>query len=157
METSIQTSGDEDIATTQAQSYLPVRGETVGIIQIPSINTELPILEGTEADELVKGVGHYIGSAFPSENDQIVLSGHRDTVFRNLGKVKVGDIFIIKMPYGEFTYKMVDYKIVEADDRTVIKSTAPEETLILTTCYPFGYIGDAPQRYIVYAKPVIND
>lgn len=111
-------------------------------------------MEGTDPDDLEKGVGHYKGSAYPLQNDQIVLSGHRDTVFRSLGEVKIGDTFVIELPYGEYTYEMVDSKIVDADDTTIIKSTAPREELVITTCYPFSYVGNAPDRYIIYAKPV---
>ncbi|MRH41957.1 class D sortase [Aquibacillus halophilus] len=144
----------KDTADLTAKSYAPNQGETIGILTIPSINAELPIVEGTDPDELEKGVGHYNGSAFPLQNDQIVLSGHRDTVFRGLGDVKIGDKLIVTLPYGEFTYEMVDSQIVDAEDRTIIKSTAPNEELILTTCYPFSFIGDAPERYIITAIPI---
>lgn len=136
------------------EEFFPDVGEAVGILKIPTLDAELPIVEGTDPDELEKGVGHYRGTAYPSQNDQIVLSGHRDTVFRKLGEVAIGDTFIITLPYGEFEYEMVDSKIVDADDTTIIKSTAPEEELIISTCYPFSYVGNAPDRYIIYAKPI---
>lgn len=136
-----------------AITFDPEIGETVGILEIPSIDGELPIVEGTDPDELDKGVGHYRGTAYPMQNDQIVMSGHRDTVFRRLGEVELGDIITVKLPYGERTYEMVDSKIVDADDRTIIKPMDDEE-LVITTCYPFSYIGDAPDRYILYAKPI---
>lgn len=134
--------------------FSPNQGETVGILEIPKIDGKLPIVEGTDEDELEKGVGHYKGTAYPSQNDQIVLSGHRDTVFRRMGELEIGDIFIIHLPYGSFKYEIRKTKIVNADDRTVIKSTAPNEELIVTTCYPFSYIGNAPERYILTAYPV---
>ncbi|MDL4839204.1 class D sortase [Aquibacillus rhizosphaerae] len=145
---------DEANTKTDPSEFFPDMGETVGILEMPSIDAELPIVEGTDADDLEKGVGHYKGTAYPRQQDQIVLSGHRDTVFRKLGDIEIGDIFILKLPYGEFTYEMVDSKIVDADDRTIIKSTAPEEELVITTCYPFSYVGNAPERYIIYAKPI---
>ncbi|QTN00413.1 class D sortase [Sediminibacillus dalangtanensis] len=140
--------------TDDGANYLPDQGETAGILSIPKIDAELPIVEGTDPDDLEKGVGHYKGTAYPTENDQIVLSGHRDTVFRRMGEVEIGDIFIVKLPYGEFRYQMESARVVDADDRTVIKPTAPEEVLTLTTCYPFSYLGNAPQRYIITAVPV---
>ncbi|MCT2537237.1 class D sortase [Aquibacillus koreensis] len=136
------------------EDFFPDTGDTVGILEIPSIDAELPIVEGTDPDDLEKGVGHYKGSAYPRQQDQIVLSGHRDTVFRSLGDLKVGDTFVMRLPYGDFTYEMVSSKIVDADDRTIIKSTAPDEELVITTCYPFSYVGNAPDRYIIYAKPI---
>lgn len=134
--------------------FNPSHGETVGVLEIPKLNTQLPIIEGTSDDDLEKGVGHYKGTAYPTENDQIVLSGHRDTVFRRMGELEIGDVFIVKLPYGSFEYKIESTKIVDADDRTIIKSTAPNEELVVTTCYPFTFVGTAPDRYILTAKPV---
>lgn len=139
---------------TVEKVFDPKHGEVVGILSIPKINGELPIIEGTDEDDLEKGVGHYKGTAYPLQNDQIVLSGHRDTVFRRMGELEIGDIFTVKLPYGNFTYIITETKIVEADDRTVIKSTAPNEILTVTTCYPFSFVGNAPQRYIITALPV---
>lgn len=130
------------------------KGETIGILKIPKLKKELPIIEGTDKEELEKGVGHYTGTAYPLQNDQIVLSGHRDTVFRNFGELETGDTFIVELEYGKFKYEIYEMDIVPADDTTVIRSTAPDEILTVTTCYPFYYIGNAPERAIFYAKPV---
>lgn len=130
------------------------QGETIGILKIPKLKKELPIIEGTDEEELEKGVGHYTGTAYPLQNDQIVLSGHRDTVFRNFGELETGDTFIVELEYGKFKYEIYEMDIVPADDTTVIRSTAPDEILTVTTCYPFHYIGNAPERAIFYAKPV---
>ncbi|CAM3951096.1 class D sortase [Mesobacillus zeae] len=127
------------------------QGDVVGILEIPRLKAELPIIEGTDEDDLAKGVGHYKDTALPEGKDQILLSGHRDTVFRRLGELKKGDILRIRMPYGDFDYSISDSEIVEADDRSIIKPTAPDEILTLSTCYPFSFVGDAPQRYILTA------
>ncbi|MBG9444796.1 class D sortase [Cytobacillus firmus] len=132
------------------------QGEAIGILKIPRLKAELPIIEGTDEDELEKGVGHYSTTVFPGQHDQILLSGHRDTVFRSLGELEIGDIFLVSMPYGEFTYEITDSKIVDADDTTVIRSTAPNEILTVSTCYPFSYVGNAPSRYILNAKRIQN-
>ncbi|QGH34036.1 class D sortase [Gracilibacillus salitolerans] len=150
-----QSSNETSEAIKQTpEDFFPDMGKAVGILEIPTLDAELPIVEGTDPDDLEKGVGHYRGSAYPMQNDQIVLSGHRDTVFRKLGEVEIGDTFTLQLPYGDFEYEMVDSKIVDADDTTIIKSTAPEEELVITTCYPFSYVGNAPERYIIYAKPI---
>ncbi|MCC3356934.1 class D sortase [Bacillus sp. REN16] len=130
------------------------KGETMGVLEVPKLGEKMPIIEGTDEKELAKGVGHYLGTALPTQNDQIVLSGHRDTLFRRFDELEIGDTFVVKLEYGDFTYEIVDTKIVDADDRTIIKSTAPNEELIVTTCYPFGYIGNAPHRFIFYAEMV---
>jgi sortase A len=131
--------------------FNPQEGEIIGMLSIPSLKADLPIIEGTNPDELEKGIGHYSSSSFPDQKNQILLSGHRDTVFRGLGKVKKDEEIIFKLPYGEYRYKIFDFKIVDANDQSVIKSTYPKEILVLTTCYPFSYVGNAPERYVIYA------
>ncbi|MCS0654775.1 class D sortase [Cytobacillus firmus] len=128
--------------------------ETIGLLTVPKLKKDIPIIEGTDEEQLAAGVGHYPGTAFPTQKDQIVLSGHRDTVFRQFDQLELGDIFTVKLSYGEFSYEIYDTKIVDADDRTIIRSTAPDEILTVTTCYPFSYLGDAPERFIFYAKPI---
>ncbi|GLB59938.1 class D sortase [Cytobacillus sp. NCCP-133] len=132
------------------------KGEAIGILKIPRLEAELPIIEGTDEDELEKGVGHYSTTVFPGQPNQILLSGHRDTVFRSLGELEIDDLFQVSMPYGEYTYEITDSEIVDADDTTVIRSTAPHEILTVSTCYPFSYVGDAPYRYILNAKRIQN-
>lgn len=128
----------------------PKIGEQIGELSIPKLSKSLPIFHGANEDELAKGVGHFTGSVLPGEKDNSVLSGHRDTVFRQLGRIGKGDLLIVRTSAGEFTYKVMRTRIVDADDRTVIVPK-PRATLTVTTCYPFSYIGDAPQRYILIA------
>ncbi|XVK84859.1 class D sortase [Bacillus stercoris] len=138
----------------EKDTFKPKVGEAVGVLEIPKINAELPIVEGTDADDLEKGVGHYKESYYPNENGQIVLSGHRDTVFRRTGELKKGDQLKVKLPYGRFRYKIENMKIVDKNDTSIITLQHSEEELILTTCYPFSYIGNAPKRYIIYGKRI---
>jgi sortase A len=142
----------ENKPKVKKEEFLPETGKASGLLVIPKINAELAIVEGTDPDNLEKGVGHYKGSFYPEENGQIVLSGHRDTVFRKAGELELGDVLTMKMPYGEYTYEIVGTKIVSAEDTSIITLQNSEEELILTTCYPFSYVGDAPDRYIMYAK-----
>ncbi|MGE6259411.1 class D sortase [Heyndrickxia sporothermodurans] len=128
----------------------PQKGEILGQLLIPKIRAELPIFEGADEDELVKGVGHFSKSVLPGEKDNSVLSGHRDTVFRKLGQMKKNDLLIVKTEAGQFKYKINKIRIVDADDRTVIVPK-PRATLTVTTCYPFNFIGDAPKRFILVA------
>jgi sortase A len=129
-------------------------GDIVGILKFPSLKEELPIIEGTDEDDLEKGVGHFKGSSFPNEKGQIVLSGHRDTVFRRLGELNLGDILTIVTPYGTFSYIITNTQIVKATDRSIITLQKEEEILTLTTCYPFSFVGSAPDRYIITANPL---
>lgn len=136
--------------TNSIYQRAPRKGEVIGQLIIPKINANLPIYEGADEDELVKGVGHYSHSVLPGEKDNAVLSGHRDTVFRKLGQMKKSDLLIVKTSAGQFKYKINKIRIVDADDRTVIVPK-PRATLTVTTCYPFNFIGDAPERFILVA------
>lgn len=126
-------------------------GDFLGTIEIPSIKRVVNIFEGTGALALSKGAGHYTQSVMPGVADNSVLSGHRDTVFFNLGKVKVGAKILITVESGSYVYQVKRIRIVSRNDRTVIVPT-DNATLTLSTCYPFRFIGNAPKRYIVSAE-----
>ena len=134
----------------------PIEGDNIGTITMPTLKQKLPIIQGTGDKELKKGVGHYVQSVLPGESDNCVLSGHRDTVFSEIGKLKIGDPLIVQTVAGIFTYEVSGTRIVKEDDRTVIVPTL-SAVLTLTTCYPFNFIGDAPDRYIVSANLVKNN
>ena len=127
--------------------------DVIGILSIPALEETYPIIEGTDEEMLMKGVGHYATTALPGGNEQILLSGHKGTVFQRLGELQPGDRFIVDMGYGSYEYEMRETEIVAADDTTVITPRG-EEVLTLSTCYPFSYIGSASERYIIYAYPV---
>lgn len=131
----------------------PAEGDNIGSLTIPVLKRKLPIIQGTGVQELKEGVGHFTQSVFPGEGDNCVFSGHRDTVFRQLGNLKIGDQLIVQTSAGKFIYEVNGTRIVHADDKTVI---VPIDHAVLTmiTCYPFNAIGAAPDRYIVSASLV---
>jgi len=131
----------------------PVEGEKIGSLTIPALKKEFPIYQGTTAKVLKNGVGHFTQSVLPGEMDNCVLSGHRDTIFRKVGQLKIGDLLIVKTSAGSFAYAVTGTRIVHADDKTVIVPT-DHAVLTVTTCYPFYYVGDAPDRYIIRADMV---
>jgi sortase A len=131
-------------------SPYPKVGDVIGTISLPSLKEKLPIIEGTDDAELKRGVGHYVRSVLPGVVDNSVLAGHRDSVFSQLGKLALGDSLVVRTAAGQFTYMVSKFRIVMADDRTVIVPTT-SAVLTLSTCYPFRYIGNAPKRYIVTA------
>lgn len=128
-----------------------VEGSQIGTLYIPSINKRVNIFQGTSEKTLKNGVGHYIRSVMPGAQDNSVLSGHRDTVFSDLGKVKIGAFIMVDTQNGSYIYKVNRIRIVGKNDRTVIVPT-PTAVLTLSTCYPFSYIGPAPKRYVVQAR-----
>lgn len=134
----------------------PVEGDNIGSLTIPALKRKLNILQGTAEKELKKGVGHFTQSVLPGEKDNCVISGHRETAFRQLNKLKIGDSLIVQTSAGTFTYEVSSTRIVNKDDKTVIVPTE-YAVLTMTTCYPFNFIGDAPDRYIVSATLVKSE
>jgi sortase A len=132
---------------------LPAPGERFALLTIPALKRTLPVVEGTSASDLEKGVGHFSGSAMPGGGNNCVLSGHRDTVFTGLGAVGIGDDLVVWTSAGKFTYRVRRTRIVHKDDRTVIVPT-DHAVLTVTTCYPFHYVGAAPDRFILIADLV---
>jgi sortase A len=148
--TSIEIAKLDSPAIVQA-AYAPIKlGQVIGIISIPKLSETYPIVQGTDDADLKRGVGHFVNSVMPGVKDNSVLAGHRDSVFSRLGKLKIGDLVVVKTSSGTFDYSVTRTRIVMANDRTVIVPT-PTATLTLSTCYPFYYIGSAPKRYIVSA------
>jgi sortase A len=96
-------------------------------------------------------VAHYSKSVLPGQNDNTVLSGHRNSVFNQLGQIRKGDLIFVKTSAGIFTYKMQSSRVVLKTDRTVIVHT-DHPVLTLTTCYPFNNIGATTEAYIVVAN-----
>lgn len=129
----------------------PKEGEQIGTLTIPKLERTVPIFEGGSEDVLKKGVGHISSTPIPGEESNSVVAGHRDTFFRHLDRLDVGDKLIVGRSTISFIYKIRRIRIVEKDDKTVIVPK-PRTTLTLTTCYPFSYIGPAPQRYIIEAE-----
>ena len=140
----------QESATAGQKSVAIYSGTYLGVVVIPSLKIRVNFYEGTEFRALAKGAGHYVANVLPGESDNSVIAGHRDTVFSSLGKIHVGAPITITTRSGEFTYRVIKTRIVAKDDRTVI---VPSEsaTVTLSTCYPFNFIGSAPQRFIVSA------
>jgi len=126
----------------------PKQNENFGTMIIPRLDRTLPIIQGTEEKQLKNGIGHVMSSVLPGENDNSVIAGHRETSFRNLDELIIGDTISIETEVGEFTYKVNQIRVVESNDETVIISNK-YASLTLITCYPFDWVGSAPQRYIV--------
>jgi sortase A len=131
------------------------KGDKVAMLMIPSLGKKYSVYWGTDEDSLKKGVGMFVSdtTTAPSGNGHTVLSGHRDTVFTELGELKKGNTLVVKYDDEYYTYEIKKTWIVDKDDRSVIVKK-DESTLTLTTCYPFQYMGDAPERYIIQAKRI---
>lgn len=129
-------------------SVRPKYGSKIGTLTLPSLHESWTIHEGTNAEQLTRGVGHFRGSVLPGMVDNSVLSGHRTTVFNHLGRLRVGQLIYVKTSAGTFTYKIRKFRIVKKSDRTVIVRTKTA-VLTLTTCYPFNHVGTTTRAFIV--------
>ncbi|MEK5494654.1 class D sortase [Paenibacillus sp. FSL R7-0297] len=145
--------GDSSSIPPQDDILYPIRpleGDVIGKLIIPALQQILPIIHGTDEDELEEGIGHFSESVLPGENNNSVLSGHRDTVFAKLGELEIGNELVVDTSAGSFTYKISAIRIVDKDDKTIIVPT-DHAVLTVSTCYPFHFIGAAPDRYILIA------
>ena len=124
------------------------RGLPLGVLSIASVKLEAPIFEGTAALTLNRGIGRIEGTADMSAPGNLGLAGHRDGYFRALKDVRVGDTIDVQSLASTTHYTVTEITIVEPSDVHVLAPTSTS-TLTLVTCYPFYFIGEAPQRYIV--------
>jgi sortase A len=127
------------------------RGETVGRIEIPRLGVTAIIKAGIDARTLQLAVGHIPGTSMPGEAGNVGLAGHRDTFFRRLRRIKPDDEIRVTTPEGVFRYRVERTNVVEPSDVWVLDPTN-YSALTLVTCYPFSFIGSAPQRFIVRAQ-----
>ncbi|MEP7352545.1 MAG: class D sortase [Acidobacteriota bacterium] len=123
-------------------------GDAVGSIQIPSLHLSTVIFEGSTESTLAVGVGHVSGTGYPGKPGNVVLAGHRDSFFRPLEKVRVGDRIEVTSNGQSAVYEVKNTRIVDPSEVSVMASTGGH-TVTLITCYPFFYVGSAPKRFIV--------
>ncbi len=127
-----------------------------GLLSIPRLGYSEAVAEGDDEATLRVAIGHLPDTAVPWVDGNTALAGHRDTLFRSLAKIRVGDELALSTPHGDFQYRVSQTLIVDPDDVWVL-APAPGRQLTLITCYPFHYIGSAPHRFIVRAEPVDAD
>jgi len=133
-------------------SIIPPEGETIGEISIERLGLSAMVMQGESETVLRHAVGHLADTALPGEVGNVVLAGHRDGFFRPLKNVRVGDAITIKTRTREFQYVVESTSVVPPSDISVLE---PGDGRILTliTCFPFVFIGSAPDRFIVRARP----
>ena len=123
----------------------------LGRLEIPTLGVSTIVREGEDARTLQLAIGHIAGTAMPGAAGNMGLAAHRDTFFRRLREINVGDVIRLVAVEGTFTYVVQSTQIVDPDDLWVLDPTT-EPSLTLVTCYPFTYIGAAPERFIVRAR-----
>jgi sortase A len=139
-----------DVKRNASSAPAPAAGTLLGRLEAPSVQMSTSVLEGSDDGTLSRGAGHIEDTPFPGQAGNIGIAGHRDTVFRPLRNVKVGDPLNLTTADRTYRYRISKTLIVGPDDVYVLDPTE-QPTLTLVTCYPFEFIGHAPKRFIIQA------
>ena len=132
----------------------PEDGELVGRLTIPRLDVTAIVLEGVDKKTLRRGAGHIPATALPGQDEgNVGIAGHRDSFFRGLKDIREDDTIELTTLDGTFRYQVEWTKIVQPADVSVLEPT-DEPALTLVTCYPFYFVGSAPQRFIVRAHRI---
>lgn len=157
----VQRSRDERIL--RAAEFLPARGApataaplgpaVLGRVEIPRVGVSAIVREGADDATLAVAVGHVAGTARPGDPGNVVLAGHRDSLFRGLRRIRADDRIWLRTPGRAVEYRVESTEVVSPEETRVLARTA-DDRLTLVTCYPFTFVGNAPRRFIVRAAPV---
>ena len=137
-----------------ADQVVKVPGNAVAILEIPKIDVDMVVVEGTDTESLKKGPGHYSRTAYPWEDSgRVGIAGHRTTYgapFWSLNELREGDEIVLATEYGIFEYRVTGSRIIDPSDGSVLDPTR-DPTLVLTTCNPRF---SAAERLVVFADRV---
>lgn len=139
----------EAAAKRQAERTSP--GEALGKIELPTLDRDYVMVEGTDEAPLRKGPGHYPDTPLPGQRGTVAVAGHRTTYlapFRTIDRLKRGDSIVLDMPYGAFTYEVERQRIVPPTETSVTKRVGHDQ-LVLSACHP---LYSAAERIIVFAR-----
>jgi sortase A len=128
-----------------------VQGDVIGELEVPRLGLQTMVVQGDSPKILRRAVGHVVETAMPGGQGNVTLAGHRDTFFRPLRNIRRGDTVTLKTLEGSFQYQVESTTVVPPSDIQVLQPSA-ERTLTLITCFPFYYVGPAPNRFIVLAR-----
>ncbi|HME35686.1 MAG TPA: class D sortase [Candidatus Sulfotelmatobacter sp.] len=135
---------------------VPAQGGTsLARLKIPRVGLSVIVQEGVESQALRVGLGHVPGTSWPGQPGNVVIAGHRDTFFRPLRKIEKCDEIALDTAAHTYYYRVSSFEVVDPHDVNEMRFHGKNE-LTLITCYPFSYVGSAPQRFIVHAEPVIG-
>ena len=144
--------GPSPASAASAAPHL-VDGAAIGEVRIDRIGMRAVISQGESDAVLRVGAGHLIDTPWPGQPGNVVIAGHRDTIFRPLRNVREGDIVDVTTETTVAHYRVVSTRVVPPTDLSVLKPSEGN-SLTLITCYPFSFIGRAPERFVVRAVEV---
>src|SRR6185503_5638463 len=134
--------------STASPSVAP--GTPLAELSIPRVGLSAVVLEGSDDNTLSVGVGHIETTPLPGEVGNVAIAGHRDSFFRPLEHLHVGDDILLDTPKERVHYRVSWFRVVNPNEVDVIGPTT-HAMLTLVTCYPFRFIGPAPDRFVVRA------
>lgn len=153
LELRLTTRGDTAYPVSLKNFNPAAMGGMIGRMDIPRLGLSAIVMEGTSPSILRRAIGHISGTALPGQPGNVGISAHRDTFFRPLRKIEPNDIITLTTIAGEYRYRVLSSRVVGPDDVAVL-DPGKNETLTLVTCYPFYFVGPAPNRFIVRAQRV---
>lgn len=136
-----------------SQVLPPSAGEIIGRLDIPRINLSAVVVDGDDDGVLDFAVGYLPDTPLPWRPGNSALAAHRDRLFRRLERIRLGDDISLATAHGDFYYQVRRTLVVNREDVWVLGPMS-QVNLTLITCYPFSYIGHAPQRFIVQAEKI---
>jgi sortase A len=128
-------------------------GDAVARLEIPRLDLDVVVVNGTDVGDLRRGPGRHLDSFMPGQGQLVYIAGHRTTFgapFSHIDELRRGDRIVVELPYATIEYRVTEDRIVDQYELSVLKSRGREE-LVLQACHPRFF---ASQRYLVYARPV---
>lgn len=139
----------------QSEGRVVVEAARIGTVECERIELSAPLYEGDSSAILLKGAGHYPGSAIPGRGKVILISAHDSTFFAPLERIAIGDVIKVVMGDKDYYYGITYTRVADKEDSTAYDLSGEKEQLILYTCYPFGqFLGTRNERYFVYGEPL---
>lgn len=148
--------GDAEVPTREQEPAPVAPGTPIATLEIPRLELRAVVAHGTSEPVLRRALGHLPASARPGHGGNIVIAGHRDTFFRPLEDIRLGDRILLESRDGPTEYSVEWVRIVDPDAVEVAGPTS-HDVLTLLTCYPFRWLGSAPQRFVVRARRTAAD
>jgi sortase A len=136
-----------------SEPHILVEGDVIGEIQVPRLGLNAIVVQGESPANLRRAVGHILRSALPGEWGNVALAGHRDTFFRPLRDIRLGDEIRFKTPERSYEYLVESIEVVAPTDIQVLEASTGHD-LTFITCFPFHFVGPAPKRFVVRAREV---
>jgi sortase A len=137
----------------ERRAFVQTPGSLVGMLDVPRLRMSAPVVEGDDDQALKAAAGHLPDTPLPWNPGNSAIAGHRDGLFRPLKGVKVGDEITFRTTRDALHYRVTSTVVVQPGDLSVLAPRG-RDVLTLITCYPFSYVGAAPQRFVIHAERV---